>query len=73
VNAIASAKISELIQCFNAIAVVSETTTQECTDGIQPLPKACHISNLPVFTLIDIPFINTVTKNVITGTNSKLA
>jgi dsDNA-specific endonuclease/ATPase MutS2 len=73
VNAIARAKISESIQCFKAIPVVNDTTTHECTDGIHPLPKACHISNLPVFVLIDIPFINTVTKNVITGTNSKLA
>jgi hypothetical protein len=72
VKAMASAKISDVTPCFNAIAVVSETTTHECTDGIHPLQKACHILTLPVFALIDIPLINTVTKNVITGIKSKL-
>jgi hypothetical protein len=72
VNAIASAKKSDQTQCFNAIAVVSDTTTDECTDGIHPLQNACLISILPVDIFTDIPLIRTVIKNVITGISSKL-
>ena len=73
VNAIARAKTSELIQCFNAIAVVNDTTTDEWTDGIHQLPKALRISTFPVVNFTEIPLIKTVTKNVIAGISSKLS
>jgi hypothetical protein len=71
VNAIARAKKSDSIPCFSAIAVARDTTTDECTDGIPPLQNALIRSIFQVCSFTAIHFINTVTKNVIAGTNNK--
>jgi hypothetical protein len=71
VKAKAIANKSEVISCFIAIAVVNETTTDECTDGIHPLQNERIKSIFPVCTLTAIHFTKTVTKKVIAGISKR--
>lgn len=58
-----TANKSEVIQCFNAIAVVKDVTTAEWTDGIHQLDNALFILKTQVLSFEEIHFIITANKN----------
>ena len=73
VNHITIANKSWCTPYLSANAVASETTTEECTDGIPPLHRDLSKSRLPepIFTII--PFIITDSTKVTAGTKMRVS
>jgi hypothetical protein len=57
---------------LSPIAVVSEVTTAECTEGIPPLERAFLILKTPIFSFEANHFIITASKNASAGIKIKL-
>jgi hypothetical protein len=68
VNHITIANTSEWIHSLSAKAVASDTTTDECTDGIPPLQRARSTSHLPLHKRTIIPLIHTERTKATAGT-----
>jgi hypothetical protein len=66
----AKANKSLVIQYFKANAIVSETVTAVCADGIHQLQRAILKSNFHFVTIEKIPFINTLKTNAMNGINN---
>jgi len=67
VNHITIAKKSDCIPCLIAKAVARETTTDECTDGIPPLPSALDTFHFHEDNFTIVPFAKTARRKDIAG------
>jgi len=73
VNAITIANKSDWTQYLIANAAASDTTTDECTEGIHPLPNALEALHFHDESFTIIPFAKTASIKETTGTDMMLS